>query len=304
MKKIQHLALLALFFIASCASQPPQIVKEVVKETVYVKETQNAPATVAKLKKYKITTDHFPSVGQDERVRFLILHYTAIDNETSIRALTKNQVSAHYLVPDDRSNEIYHLVDESKRAWHAGVSSWKGINNINFSSIGIEIVNFGGYDGVDELGDPKIFYYHYPEHQIDKVGVLSKDIVERYNIDPVHVLGHSDVAPQRKPDPGANFPWKRLYDEYGVGAWYEEPHKEMYMAKYPYADVNSYSFILSVQKDLEKYGYEIQKTGEWDKQTKKVLIAFQCHFRPSNYSGIIDAETWSILQALNLKYRS
>lgn len=310
-QKVKNISVINLFiaaffivFLTSCATQSPKIVKQVVRDTVIINKTTDKfeSARIAKLAKYKMSTSHYPAVGQDQRVRFLILHYTALDNDASLRVLTQQQVSSHYLVPDDFSDSIYILVDETKRAWHAGRSYWKGINNVNFSSIGIEIVN-QGYSTSSETTDGR-YFYDFPSKQIDKVAELAKDIINRYEIDPVNVLAHSDVAPQRKHDPGPKFPWKRLYDKYGIGAWYEDVHKQMYLPQFPYGQTSSYSFIYSVQEDLEKYGYEISKTGNWDEQTTKVITAFQYHFRPEKYDGFMDAETWAILKALILKYRN
>lgn len=118
----------------------------------------------AKLKDYKITKTNFPSVSQGFRQRYIILHYTALDNERSIRALTQNSVSSHYLISDLEDNEIYQLVDENKRAYHAGVSQWRNNNNLNDNSIGIEIVNTGFV--VDSLGQRQ--FQVFPEHQIKK----------------------------------------------------------------------------------------------------------------------------------------
>ena len=213
------------------------------------------------------------------------------------------------LIPNDYSDSIYVLVDETKRSWHAGASYWKNVNNINFSSIGIEIVNLGYTTNAPVAGDPdaditQSTFYDFPKHQIDKVAELARDIIDRYKIEPVNVLAHSDIAPQRKHDPGPKFPWKRLYEEYNIGAWYEEVHKNMFISQFPYLEIDSTDFIRSAQQELGKYGYEIKTTGIWDEQTKKVITAFQYHFRPERYDGILDAETWAILKALNLKYRT
>lgn len=309
--RLSFLIAVLSILITSCASQPPKVVKQVIRDTVIINTVTDKyeSARIAKLNKSKISTSHYPAIGQDERVRYLVLHYTALDNFKSIDVLTKQDVSAHYLIPDDFSDSIFVLVDETKRAWHAGASYWKNVNNINFSSIGIEIVNQGYTTTTPVSGNPDMavaerYFYDFPEFQIEKVAELSKDIIDRYKIEPVNVLAHSDVAPQRKHDPGPKFPWKRLYDEYGIGAWYEESQKLIFLPQFPYLEVDSTSFILSVQQDLEKYGYEIQKTGIWDDQTKKVITAFQYHFRQSRYDGIMDAETWAILKALLLKYRS
>ena len=256
----------------------------------------------AKPKKYKVAKTHFPSVGQGFRQRFIILHYTALDNEKSIRVLTQQSVSSHYLVSDLDDHEIFQLVDENKRAYHAGISSWKNSNNLNDSSIGIEIVNTGYV--VDSLG--KRQFQAFPEHQIEKIAALVKDISKRYMIPPTNILAHSDIAPTRKQDPGPLFPWKKLYEEHQIGMWYDEEKKQSF---YPSAldDITilyeDASFIRKVQTSFKSFGYDIQITGMWDKQTKSVIEAFQYHFRPENYNGILDAETWSILQALIQKYK-
>ena len=125
-------------------------------------------------------------------------------------------------------------------------------------------------------------------------------------IPPTNILAHSDIAPTRKQDPGPLFPWKKLYEEHQIGMWYDEDKKQSF---YPSAldDITilyeDASFIRKVQTSFKSFGYDIQITGMWDKQTKSVIEAFQYHFRPENYNGILDAETWSILQALIQKYK-
>ncbi|MGB7498681.1 MAG: N-acetylmuramoyl-L-alanine amidase, partial [Moheibacter sp.] len=299
--------LFLIFILTSCASRQPKIVNKIIRDTVVINKITEKYESVrmANLDKYKISSSYYPAVGQDERVRFLVLHYTALDNEKSLNVLTTQQISAHYLVPNDFSDSIYILVDETKRSWHAGQSYWKGINNINFSSIGIEIVNEGYYVGeITENNPTGWYFYGYPNMQIKKVAELAKNIIDRYKIDPVNVLAHSDVAPQRKQDPGPKFPWKQLYQDYGIGAWYEDAHKNIYLPKFPYDQIDDFEFIQTVQNDLNIYGYEIQKTGVWDDQTKKVIMAFQYHFRPERCDGVMDAESWAILQSLILKYRN
>ena len=292
------------FLLSACATTPKvqtKVIQKTVRDTVFVekvKEVKGKTYHAAELENYKVIDTFFPAVGQDLRQKFLILHYTALHNDRSIEVLTNQQVSSHYLVNDNDDEDIYVLVGENERAWHAGSSFWKGRTNINDSSIGIEIVNLGytNYEG-------KMWFYPFPEYQFKKVAELAKNIVERYEIDPTFVLGHSDVAPQRKEDPGAFFPWKRLYEEYKIGAWYNDIDKYRFMSQYSESQVNKSSFIKSVQTELNKYGYEIKESGVWDAQTQRVLMAFQMHFRPSNYSGKIDAETWAIIKALNAKYR-
>lgn len=250
---------------------------------------------------YTVTRNYFPSVGQGFRTRYIILHYTAIDNEASVRALTQREVSAHYLVSDLEDKEIWQIVDENKRAYHAGVSTWRNDRNLNDSSIGIEIVNKGF---IEEAG--KRIYYDFPEHQIRKVAMLVKDIANRYNILPNNILAHSDVAPLRKSDPGPKFPWKRLYEEYGIGMWYDTETRDRILSEIdPYIfdlEYGSIEFVTRVQKELKKFGYGIEVTGVWDKPTALVIEVFQHRFRPEKYDGVMDRETWSILQSLTQKY--
>ncbi|MDL1913321.1 MAG: N-acetylmuramoyl-L-alanine amidase [Bergeyella sp.] len=255
----------------------------------------------AKPSGYMVTKNYFPSVAQNFRQRFLILHYTALNNDKSISTLTEKGVSSHYIVGDPNDREIYQIVDENKRAYHAGISYWRGFENLNDSSIGIEIVNPGYvlYEGRKQ-------FFNYPEWQYRKIAALAKDIINRYNLSPVNVLGHSDIAPTRKHDPGPKFPWKRLYNEYKIGMWYDEATKRNLLnqidAESFYAQSTTAPFILKIQSMLGEFGYKIENSGELDENTTKTITAFQYHFRPENCSGIMDRETYAILQALLLKY--
>lgn len=251
---------------------------------------------------YKVVKTFFPSVGQNFRQKYIVLHYTALDDDKSVTVLTQQAVSAHYLVNDLGDNEIYQLVDENKRAYHAGISGWRKDRMLNDTSIGIEIVN-AGY--VTDASGTKIFP-EYPEAQVKKVAALVKDIANRYMIPATNVLGHSDIAATRKQDPGPKFPWKKLYEDYQVGMWYDESVKDNF---YSSAALEDYalqmtvpSFLFKIQTALRDFGYDINPNGVYDDTTKKTIEAFQYHFRPQNYSGMMDAETWAILQALNLKY--
>jgi len=227
----------------------------------------------------------------NERVRFLVLHYTERNLEESIALLTGDKVSIHYLVSDTAPEHIFQLVAESERAWHAGNSKWQGRNNINDSSIGIEIVNLGfTYDSAGN-----VTWHPYPPEQIDVVISLSQNIISRYNIDPTCIVAHSDISPGRKIDPGPLFPWKQLYQK-NIGAWYANKDVEFF---YPLIDLSN---ILAIQQKFQKYGYNIELTGVLDEQTKNVIISFQLHFRPNNFSGLVDIETIAILEALLKKY--
>lgn len=252
---------------------------------------------------YKVVKTHFPAIAQNFRQKYLILHYTVLPDDKSVQVLTQQSVSAHYLVNNLGDNEIYQLVDENKRSYHAGVSAWRADKNLNDTSIGIEIVNMG-YTA--DAAGVKTFQ-PFSDDQIKKVAALAKDIVTRYQIPATNVLAHSDIAPTRKQDPGPLFPWKKLYDEYQIGMWYDEAAKQTLLATSQTdisARYNEPSFIFMVQTALQKFGYDLQPSGKWDDVTKKTIEALQYHFRPQNYDGIMDAETWAILQALNQKYPS
>ncbi|KMQ60242.1 N-acetylmuramoyl-L-alanine amidase [Chryseobacterium angstadtii] len=250
---------------------------------------------------YKVVKTYFPAIAQNFRQRYLILHYTALPDDKSITVLTQQGVSAHYLVNNTGDNEIYQLVDENKRSYHAGVSAWRNDKNLNDTSIGIEIVN-AGYTS-DATG--KKIFAEFSDDQVKKVAALAKDIVTRYQIPATNVLAHSDIAPTRKQDPGPMFPWKKLYDEYQLGMWYDEAAKQNFLtlAQADFAvKYSDPSFVFLVQTTLLKFGYYLDLSGKWDDATKKTIEAFQYHFRPQNYDGIMDAETWATLQALNQKY--
>ena len=255
----------------------------------------------AKPEGYKVTRNHFPAIAQNFRQKYVILHYTALDHDKSVRVLTTQAVSSHYLVNDSTDIEIYQLVDENKRSYHAGISSWRKDATLNDTSIGIEIVNEGF-----KVIDWKRVFVPFPEHQVKKVAALVQDIVMRYQIPPTNVLAHSDIAPTRKQDPGPLFPWKKLYDEYGIGMWYDDATVQSFQSQIIPEEFNSkindMAFVMKVQIALKQFGYGITETGVWDDATKKTIEAFQYHFRPQNYDGKIDIETWAILQALIQKY--
>lgn len=239
------------------------------------------------------------ATAYNHRVRFLVLHFTSDRPGRALRVLTGPNVSAHYLVardPDTRSNApiVRQLVAEDERAWHAGVSSWAGRHHINDSSIGIEIVNLGPLSPPG----PNRRWQPYTEAQIRAVIALTRDIVARYDIKPANVVGHADVAPGRKIDPGPAFPWQRLY-EAGIGAW-PKPQRVSYYAR---RFVGEQPPIAALQRQLADYGYDLPVTGALDERTRTVLRAFQMHFRPSNAAGRPDIGTLARLWALNERYR-
>lgn len=234
----------------------------------------------------------------DSRVRFLVMHYTEIDEAKSLQVLTTEGVSAHYVVPDAPRIEhgepvVFQLVPESQRAWHAGTSYWQGTTELNAASIGIENVNLGPIDTPQGRG-----WQPYPPAQVDALIRLAKDIVSRYGIPPTRVVGHSDIAPQRKIDPGPLFPWKQLYDA-GVGAWPDAATVSAHLAgRDPAQPVD----VAGLQRRLARYGYETATDGVLDARARRVFAAFQMHFRPRDYAGNPDAETEAIADALLDKY--
>ncbi|QXI28663.1 N-acetylmuramoyl-L-alanine amidase [Pseudomonas vanderleydeniana] len=237
----------------------------------------------------RLDTSH-PSVNHDSRAQFVIVHYTSANMENSLRLLTHGQVSSHYLIGDNNPATIYKLVDENQRAWHAGESEWQGRTWLNSSSIGIEIVNPGFRD--TPAGR---VWYPYSEAQIQALIVLLKDIVKRNNIEPRHVIGHSDIAPMRKQDPGPLFPWKRLAAE-GLGVWPDERAVVAQQQVYAYQLPTASWF----QQQLRYLGYTTTpQTGDWDQGTRHALAAFQMHFRPARFDGVADAQSAAILQVLN-----
>jgi len=230
------------------------------------------------------------------------MHYTAINFADSVKALTGGGVSSHYLVPDPsdqsyldagfKDMRIFNLVDETERAWHAGVSYWAGRTNLNDTSIGIENVNLASDDNGAFTFPP------YNSTQIEAVKALAINILQRYpTITPTNVVGHGDISAGRKSDPGSAFPWKELY-EAGVGAWYDDETKEKYTCQFHAQGlpVNS-----KITDKLKIYGYD---TSSADDQLgfKHLVRAFQLHFRATNYSGKVDVETVAILYALTEKY--
>lgn len=225
------------------------------------------------------------AVSHSSRVGFAVIHYTATDTPRAIDILSKQNVSSHYLVTDETPPRVYQLVDETRRAWHAGVSEWHGRSDLNAASIGIEIVNAG------PVGDG---WQPYSDAQIDTVITLLRDIVTRHQILARNIVGHSDIAPQRKQDPGPAFPWKRLADA-GLGRWYDEAKASRLAAEYGRKALPA---VAEIQESLRRAGYAAPDTGVLDAATRRVVRAFQMHYRPARHDGIPDAETLAILHAL------
>ena len=227
------------------------------------------------------------------------------NNARAIKLLTTGNVSAHYLILDHDDNKIYNLVPESERAWHAGAGGFADRTILNDTSIGIEIVNSGikpEYRNALKNGaldyHPYEHYVEFDELQIKKVAQLLQELAARYNISPKNIIGHADMAPSRKIDPGAKFPWQRLYEQYGIGAWYDAFDKQFFMNQ----DAFAAATIPEIKQAFRDYGYQINDSDEWDKASRDVIYAFQLHFRPQQPTGELDLETYAILKALNKKY--
>jgi len=219
------------------------------------------------------------------RPEFVILHYTGMPSSEAAIALLRDpraEVSSHYVV--EENGRIVQLTPESRRAWHAGKSSWRGVTDVNSASIGVEICN-AGHDG----GLPA-----YPDAQIRSVIALCRDISLRHAIPPERFLAHSDIAPSRKRDPGENFPWRKLAQA-GVGRWEEA---DAPCAAPDYLPAQEGPHVRALQTMLGLYGYGLHASGVYDRDTEVVVAAFQRHFRPTRVDGIADASTVGVLRKL------
>lgn len=215
----------------------------------------------------------------------LILHYTGMETGDAAECwlcVPESEVSCHYLVHED--GRVVQMVRESDRAWHAGKGSWKGEDDVNSFSIGIEVVNAGPLGGFPD----------FPERQIEAVATLARDVCARRGIAPERVLAHSDIAPGRKADPGERFPWARLA-ELGVGHYV------------PPSPVSGGRFLAmgdrgepveALQSMLSLYGYGVEIDGLFDNATRVTVEAFQRHFRPALVDGVADRSTIETLHRL------
>jgi N-acetylmuramoyl-L-alanine amidase len=239
-----------------------------------------------------IVAEVTPSANHDARqgsgpVDMILLHYTGMATaHAAVQRLCspESKVSAHYVVFEN--GHIVQCVPETARAWHAGISSWAGETDVNSRSIGIELVNLGHESG----------YPDFPLRQIAATIALCKSILTRRGpFDQSRILGHSDVAPARKQDPGEKFPWDLLHES-GVGHWVRPAALDLEGATMQPGDKGE--AVTRLQRALRFYGYGIEETGAYDDATKIVVTAFQRHFRPARVDGIADASTLLTLRAL------
>ena len=218
----------------------------------------------------------------------IVLHYTGMQSgEVALARLRdpEAKVSSHYVVEED--GRIFRLVDEARRSWHAGRGAWQGETDMNAASIGVEIVNPG-----HEFG-----YRDFPEAQIAAVIALVGDIRERWSIADARIIGHSDLAPERKEDPGERFPWKRLA-EAGHGLWFE-PAPERVAALGGLLQLGDDGIgVVVLRAGLHRLGYGLKPGGEYDEETRLTVQAFQRHWRQSRVDGVADGETRARLVGL------
>jgi N-acetylmuramoyl-L-alanine amidase len=231
------------------------------------------------------------SPNHDERksaIDILLLHYTGMKSGEAACARLCDpipKVSAHYLVYED--GRVDQLVPEARRAWHAGAGSWHGMTDINSRAIGVEIVNPGHDFG----------YRDFPDVQIEAVIELCRDILKRHPIPATRVLAHSDIAPERKQDPGEKFPWARLAAA-DVGRWIEPMPIGTDTGLKP-GDRGAQ--VADLQRALARFGYAADVTHVYDTSTAEIITAFQRHFRPARVDGLADVSTRNTLARLLAK---
>jgi len=233
----------------------------------------------------KIITNFSPNYSKKRRslkdVKFVIIHYTGMQSEiASINRLKnlKSKVSCHYLI--NRKGKVIRMVDDEYIAWHAGKSHWKNFVNLNKSSLGIELVNKGHQFG----------YQNFTNQQIKSLISLCKILKKKFSIKKENFLGHSDIAPLRKSDPGEKFPWKRL-NLHGLGKWYKYNRN----IKVNISKIESLFF-----KKLKKLGYNYFSVHKKSSYDKKIIKAFQMHYLPNNVTGKIDKKTFKISHFLSI----
>ena len=228
-------------------------------------------------------------IRKKKNIKFIVIHYTGMQSErVCIERLSNNksQVSTHYLI--NRVGNIIKMVNEKNTAWHAGKSKWKNFINLNDQSIGIEIVNKGHQFG----------YENFPKKQISKLILLCDFLIKKYKIKKSNILGHSDIAPLRKRDPGEKFPWQFLSQK-KIGYWHVVNKKNLKKQSLNKSESRNFFF-----KNLHKIGYRYFDKKKPSKDDTKVTKVFQRRFRQNKVNGLIDQECLQISQYLasSLKY--
>ena len=232
----------------------------------------------------KILSNYSPNFSKKLRktkdIKFIIIHYTGMQSEIeSIKRLTnqKTNVSCHYLI--NRKGLIIQMVKDKNIAWHAGKSKWKNFINLNKLSLGIELVNKGHQFG----------YQNYTKKQINSLISLCKKLKKKYRIKDENFLGHSDIAPLRKADPGEKFPWEKL-SKFKLGKWY---HHKNFIAVKDKKKIEKIFF-----QNIKKLGYRYFNVQKRSNKDKKIIKSFQQHYAPNNVNSKIDQKTFIISQYL------
>ncbi len=237
-----------------------------------------------------IICDFSPNFTKKNRtareIKFVIIHYTGMQSEIeSINRLKnlKSKVSCHYLI--NRKGNVIQMVKDKNIAWHAGKSKWKKFTNLNNRSIGIELVNKGHQFG----------YQNFTKMQIKKLIILCKKLKKKYRLRKEDFLGHSDIAPLRKIDPGEKFPWEKL-SKFNLGKWYPRHKLEL--------KINSKKLSKIFFKNLKKLGYRYFNIEKRHFNDKKIIKSFQQHYLPKNVTGKIDKKTFKISHFLARQYNT
>ncbi len=228
----------------------------------------------------KIKFDFSPNYSKKTRlskeIKFVIIHYTGMQSEiASLNRLKnrKSKVSCHYLI--NRKGEITQLVKDKNVAWHAGKSKWKKFVNLNYNSLGVELQNKGSKYG----------YENFSKKQINSLINLCKILKKKYSISKENFLGHSDIAPLRKSDPGERFPWKKL-SIHNLGKWYKK------FNRFPKSQIKKKDSLFF--SNLHKVGYRYFNIKKRKQSDKKIIKSFQQHYSPRNVTGKIDQKTFKI----------
>ena len=234
----------------------------------------------------KIITNISPNYSKKKRslkdIKFIIIHYTGMQSEVAAIKRLKNlksKVSCHYLI--NRKGKVIRMVDDTYIAWHAGKSRWKNFVNLNKNSLGIELVNKGHQFG----------YQAFSNQQIKSLISLCKVLKKKFAIKKENFLGHSDIAPNRKSDPGEKFPWKKL-NLHGLGKWYKKNNRNK--------KVNTSKIESLFFKNLKKLGYNYFSVHKKSSNDKKIIKSFQMHYLPNNLTGKIDQKTFKISHFLSI----
>ncbi len=220
--------------------------------------------------------NHSTKTRPNNQIKFVIIHYTGMQSEIeSIKRLKnpKYAVSCHYLI--NRKGKIFRMVKDKNIAWHAGKSKWKKFVNLNKYSLGIELVNKGHHYG----------YQNFSTRQIRSLIILCKQLKKKYRIKKENFLGHSDIAPLRKNDPGEKFPWKML-STHSLGRWHKRVRD---IDKVKFKQIENLFF-----KNIYKLGYRFFSVKKRNPKDKKVIKSFQQHYLPKNVTSKIDEKTFKI----------